>query len=327
MNPVGNLSDALAFSVIACVLGLSAASSSARGGWTESAAAADAVQIGGGCCCCGGGGGGGGGSELTRIALLPRKAQLNNLSPMIDLNKRLPPTEPVNEPVPVFQVAAVRSGDTVIQREEKEKAADTTHVEKMEGVEAEEPLLNRSTNSDSASGCSGSGSGSGRGPQSDGAAYSEAEAVEAAAASEEEEEGRRRLRVFGVVRSVGSLGFLLTSSCFALLMRTLFAGAPPTDTIGVSLVGADAVWLVSAAAFLFYRPGRIAPNQNLLASIAQFVRIPDIVLLFAFVFVEGIFFGILETYLFLYACQLKSIQILYLYSSTIYSAIGVFTRA
>ena len=123
----------------------------------------------------------------------------------------------------------------------------------------------------------------------------------------EEAQDGQRVRAYSTFRAFGSFGFLVTSGVAALI--TLFVvRANPSQTYIVSVLVADAFWLLCAASFLFFRTGRIHADPNLFRSISKFIGSPPVLRFLALIFTQGILYGILETNLFLYASSVLELS-------------------
>lgn len=118
--------------------------------------------------------------------------------------------------------------------------------------------------------------------------------------TKEEALDQQRVRAYGMFRAFGSLGFLLTS-CTAVIIFLFVVHVDPSQTYFASVLVADVFWLVAAASYFFFRPGRIHSDPNLFKSITKFIGSGPILRFFALIFLQGILYGILETNLYLYA--------------------------
>lgn len=130
-------------------------------------------------------------------------------------------------------------------------------------------------------------------------------AAVAEAAESEAIPARRRLdqqrdRAYGMFCAVGAVGWLLMSGGAALVTEVLVPGSQPGDLFMCSLVAGLALWVLTSIAICLYRPAAIRAGGEVFSHVMQFVRQPETLRLFAILFVEGFFQGVLDTNLYLY---------------------------
>ena len=121
-------------------------------------------------------------------------------------------------------------------------------------------------------------------------------AVEKSAAAQ-----KQRVRAYGLARSWGSIGYIVTSGGAAFITKVLVPTAPFTHTFICSVAVGLVLWLVIAVCIFFYRTERIASSPNLLRDIGKFARDARVLKILALLFVEAILYGMIWGNLFLCA--------------------------
>ena len=120
------------------------------------------------------------------------------------------------------------------------------------------------------------------------------EAVEKSATAQ-----RQRVRAYGLARSWGSIGYIVTSGGAAFITKVLVPTAPFTHTFICSVAVGLVLWLIIAVCIFFYRTERIASSPNLLRDIGKFAREARVLKILALLFVEAILYGMIWGNLFL----------------------------
>ena len=111
---------------------------------------------------------------------------------------------------------------------------------------------------------------------------------------------QKRDRAYGLFCAVGAVGWLMMSGSAALVTEILVPATSPGDVFHWSLVAGLAFWVLTAIAICLFRPATIHAGEELFSHVVQFVRHPEAIRLFALLFVEGFFQGVLDTNLYLY---------------------------